>query len=1113
MNHTRHPLVSLTILPFLLSIPGLASRAAGEPSLDTAGEERLYRALPRIEVELEPDGRRVEFPLPDERLVRFSERVVLDGRVLDPLIEYRLDYDAGVLELLGEPPPSGTSLTVSYRHLPLAEAPVPALNLPVSSAAYRGSGDSLEVSGSKGVGLRLDSAGGLGIIQSLDVSLSGELTGGLRLEGVLSDQDLPVRPEGTTAELEELDEIRLSAWTDNLRLDLGDYDLAGPLGSVEESYGPGRRRLEGGQVRLDYDAWGALAVLSASPAQSAAWRFTPTPGVAGPYLLQGNYGETNLVVVPGSERVYLDEHLLERGLDSDYTIDYSRGSLTLNPTLSPPVGAELLVRFEYSARGYRRNLYGGGLRLTLGALDWSLSYYDEADDAEADLWGMGEEDREDLERAGDDPLVRPLDGAGAYEYVGDGRGGYELIYDPGTGNYRFEPRVGGDYRRRSWTLPAPRRHRLALLTGGLRGEWLVGELELALSEKDLNTLSLRHDDDNAGLAGRLDLSGELPLGDDALSFELSGEHREADFRALTPQQGDPELHLRWGYDPVATALLERLEGRLGYRFADGPRLWLGGGGLRRDIPPGRVYTQEVDSSPPRELRRRQFELAAGLDWPGSVGLNYTYRRQSGWSDDAETPGKTIELGAEIHRLELAPSLGAWRPRAELALDERRGSPDRRTADYLLGLGWSPVPGLALDYELLAGRSYGALDDGRPLETGHLSHRSTLRWHSDSLRLRLAYLRRDAFDRREEPLEVDGVTDSGGLDLGWTAASGGLTLDLDYELARSWSYPLIEQFVYSPDGVGSYRREEDPDDPGGWIYIFDPGDPEAYYDRELLPAGEPLRAVDAAAGLALSLTPRRFSRAAWAELFQLDVSMRAAGTGPGSTLERALFTSLFDEEALSGELETRVDLELWPTSARGGLGASFRWSDGLDARLRPRRERFGERAWELRGDMAPLTPLRLYAGGRFVEEWRSGAPAYYGAGDSERRVQRYEAWLEPRLTFGPWRPRLRLEYRDALQDAAAGRSELISWTLHPALGVSLADWGSLELSWRRREHDLDGPPTTESLIYRRPGVDHRWRAWLSISLGRSLTLTFSYTGENEPERESVHRGELLAKLFF
>jgi len=102
---------------------------------------------------------------------------------------------------------------------------------------------------------------------------------------------------------------------------------------------------------------------------------------------------------------------------------------------------------------------------------------------------------------------------------------------------------------------------------------------------------------------------------------------------------------------------------------------------------------------------------------------------------------------------------------------------------------------------------------------------------------------------------------------------------------------------------------------------------------------------------------------------------------------------------------------------------------------------------------------------------------------------------------------------SVQTASAGESVLSSWELTPALELRIGGVGDLSLSYRWRSNDLTGPPTTESLVYRRPGVDHYWRASLRISIEHYASITFSYTGEAEPGRETVHRGEISAKVFF
>jgi hypothetical protein len=1082
-----------------------------------------YDALPLVEVRLIGDGGTAEFRLPHRLILAGSETVLRDGAPLDPLADYRLDYTNGLLFILTGPPRTGTVLRVTYRYLPLdsppeGDAPRNLFELP---GDYVGSGDRIEVSGSKGVGLRLVSGQGLGVVQSLDVALSGELASGLRLEGVLSDEDLPVSVEGTSAELEELDEVRLSAWTDHLRLDLGDYRMQGG-DPVVERYGPGERRLEGAQLRLDYEGWGLWGSVSRAKGRAAANRFNPTPGVSGPYQLRGENGETNVVLVAGSEEVYLNGVRLSRGLGADYTVDYSLGTLTFNPALGLYASDEVLVRFSYSSLGYRRDFYGGRFRLGLGSGDLFLAYYHEGDDPEADLWGLSDADRDMLSLAGDREVSRPLSGPDAFEYVGDGNGDHDLVYDPDTGQYSFEPSPGGAYRRRVWTIPAPSRHRLAVLGGDLL-RWEDFRLggELALSDYDLNLFSERDDDDNAALAGHGELDWRLPLGGDTLSLTLGGERREPAFRALTAAEDDPELHRRWGYDPEGSHLREGVSGGVSYGFGWGPELSVSGSGLWLTGEPERREAAEPGLGRPEGWWRRLWELGVGAAWPEPVGLEYSYRRQGGRaSSEPPTnlePGdpfpSEVVVGARVHDGRIGPDFGWLRPRASVFTEDRTGSPDY--ARRQLGGGFTLLPStfVTLDYDLGWGRELGTLGEGRPALAGWLDHLARLTWRGADWRLLVRYRHEDAFDRREGESDP-GASDAGRLEASLSPWSGALAVDASYELTRRWSYPLVEQFVYAPDGEGSYRREPDPDDPDGWIYIFDPGDPEAYYDRELLPAGEPVRATGVSGGLSIGFAPWRIIEEDWARLFELELEARAADEGEGgSILDRALFADLLGAGTLNGSASARARLTLFPTASGGRLKIAYSWREGRDRRIIPRDERYGARELDLSGQLNPLAWLRLWGGGSLVWEWRRGSLSYFGAGDADRDVDRWRAWFEPRFVLGAWRPRVRAAREVSEQTAYAGSSVLASWEVTPGLALRIGGLGDLDLSYRWRINDLTGPPTTESLVYRRPGTDHLWRVSLRVSIKHYAAITLSYTGEAEPGRETVHRGEISAKVFF
>ncbi|RYY09989.1 MAG: hypothetical protein EOO36_21315, partial [Cytophagaceae bacterium] len=102
--------------------------------------------------------------------------------------------------------------------------------------------------------------------------------------------------------------------------------------------------------------------------------------VQGPYRLNGPNGEQYIIVLAGSERVYLDGRLQTRGFDYDYTIDYNLAEITFSPRHLITKNSRLKVDFEYSDLNYSRSLYTLSHYQQVGRLQLRGNFYQEADD-------------------------------------------------------------------------------------------------------------------------------------------------------------------------------------------------------------------------------------------------------------------------------------------------------------------------------------------------------------------------------------------------------------------------------------------------------------------------------------------------------------------------------------------------------------------------------------------------------------------------------------------------------------------------------------------------------------------------------------------------------------
>ena len=130
-----------------------------------------------------------------------------------------------------------------------------------------------------------------------------------------------------------------------------------------------------GQVRSSTLVAGGVA-----KGKFASIDLLPLDNVQGPYRLTGPNGEQFIIVLAGSERVYLDGRLQTRGFDFDYVVDYNLAEITFSPRHLITANSRLKVDFEYSDLNYSRSLYTVSHYQQVGKLNVRANYYQESDD-------------------------------------------------------------------------------------------------------------------------------------------------------------------------------------------------------------------------------------------------------------------------------------------------------------------------------------------------------------------------------------------------------------------------------------------------------------------------------------------------------------------------------------------------------------------------------------------------------------------------------------------------------------------------------------------------------------------------------------------------------------
>ncbi|THH39470.1 hypothetical protein [Neolewinella litorea] len=435
---------------------------------------------------------------------------------------------------------------------------------------------------------------------AFNLQLNGELGNGIEVAAAITDENLPVQPEGTTQQLREFDRIFIQLRKDRSQLTAGDYELRNPDGYFMRYY----KKLEGatfttvaGDGEEGSGSWENSASIAVARGQFIRQNITPGEGNQGPYKLTGDGEQRFLIVLAGTERVYLDGELLVRGLDADYVIDYNLAELTFTTRRLITRDARITVEYEYADQRYLRTLTAGSSHYTRGRISGYVNLYSQQDskNATGDL-RLTAAQREALSLAGDNPngvvvpsidtlsgreelratyelldtvidcavtqayLVNsndPVRGRYVATFTDRGRGGGPYNLDPDRpANERVYVFVGYDEECRPLgrfapeiDLVAPRQQQLFSAGGEYRfaGEGSV-RMEGSRSKSDLNRFSDIDDGDDAGHALRVDVDRTLALTSDSSGWAVAGRGRyewvEETFTFINPYRS-PEFYRNW----------------------------------------------------------------------------------------------------------------------------------------------------------------------------------------------------------------------------------------------------------------------------------------------------------------------------------------------------------------------------------------------------------------------------------------------------------------------------------------------------------------------------------------------------------------------------------------
>lgn len=427
----------------------------------------------------------------------------------------------------------------------------------------------IEKSGSISRGVGFGNNRDLSVSSSMNLQFSGKIASNLFVTAAISDENIPIQPEGNTQQLQDFDQVYIKVYNDQASLTAGDFQLK----SGNSYFMKYNKKAQGLTSSLKVDLPASKdsvphemeVQLSGAISRGKFARniIQGVEGNQGPYRLRGEENEPFIIILSGTERVYIDGKLLTRGQSEDYIINYNTAEISFTARQLITKDKRIIVEFQYSDQNYTRTLFQFSDNYKYKKLELNFNVYSEQDAKNQSLQqDLSDDQKLILANAGDSLDQAFSNGAKQVEYtenevlykmtdslgydsvfvfssnpdsakwrvtftnVGAGNGDYILLNSTANGRV-FQWVEPGTFGSRGDYAPivvlySPKQRQLVSLGGKYQfSEITEVTFEGAVSNNDLNTFSTEDAQDDIGYAFKTDWKKGIRLSDKKKGWVVS----------------------------------------------------------------------------------------------------------------------------------------------------------------------------------------------------------------------------------------------------------------------------------------------------------------------------------------------------------------------------------------------------------------------------------------------------------------------------------------------------------------------------------------------------------------------------------------------------------------